>query len=498
MLGFYPIFCSYGSTRVHPRPGIDRDMNRVRQRIRAEKRLRASKLAKLPLGTHEDGGGLRLVVEPNGEDGKPGSRRWVLRVTINGKRRNRGLGPFPLVTIDKAREQATDIRRAAREGRDLIRELQQQRAKMVTFRQAFDAYYELRKKTLSNRKHKQQWTSTMETYVYPKIGDLPVANVTHADVLAILEPIWFEKAETARRVLQRMELVFKSTIVLGQREKASPCVGIRQQLGIQHVDVEHLRALPYADVPAFLSALRMCNSEQVTRLAFEWLILTATRSAETRGARWEEINRRQALWTIPKERMKGRRTKRREHVVPLPERCLEILEQARALNPRSDLLFPGPRTGAELSDMTLTKVLRDLQIAERATVHGFRSSFRDWATEVDKAREVVAEAALAHNVKDKTESAYRRAVYLDERRGLMERWATYCHPQVQQADCEDSCGRPKFHGPGVPPTQPSPSRPPGPIALSPRPTRLRKRRTRTSPRVEPESIVLRMRQGDEP
>jgi integrase len=212
---------------------------------------------------------------------------------------------------------------------------------------------------------------------------------------------------------------------LGNAKKASPCVGIRQTLGIRHVNVEHLRALPYADVPAFLNALRLCNSEQITKLAFEWLILTATRSGETRGARWEEIDERQALWTIPKERMKGRRTKRREHVVPLPECCLEILREARALNPRSDLLFPGPRTGQELSDMTLTKVLRDLGIAERATVHGFRSSFRDWATESDKVREVVAEAALAHTV-DKTESAYRRTTYLEERTGLMKRWANYC------------------------------------------------------------------------
>jgi integrase len=400
-------------------------MDRVRRRSRAEKRLRAGDLAKLAPGPHEDGGGLRLVVEPDRGDGKPGPRRWVLRVTIAGKRRHRGLGPYPLVTIDKVREQATDIRRAARDGRDLIRELQQQRAKAVTFRQAFDAYYANRKKTLSNSKHRQQWSSTIETYVYPKIGDLPISDVTPADVLAILEPIWFDKAETARRVLQRMELVFKSAIVLGQREKASPCVGIRQTLGIRHVNVEHLRALPYADVPAFLNALRLCNSEQITKLAFEWLILTATRSGETRGARWEEIDERQALWTIPKERMKGRRTKRREHVVPLPECCLEILREARALNPRSDLLFPGPRTGQELSDMTLTKVLRDLGIAERATVHGFRSSFRDWATESDKVREVVAEAALAHTV-DKTESAYRRTTYLEERTGLMKRWANYC------------------------------------------------------------------------
>jgi integrase len=397
-------------------------MDRVRRRSRAEKRLRAGDLAKLAPGPHEDGGGLRLVVEPYREDGEPGPRRWVLRVTIAGKRRNRGLGPYPLVTIDEAREQATDIRRAARDGRDLIRELQQQRAKAVTFRQAFDAYYANRKKTLSNGKHRQQWTSTIETYVYPKIGDLPISDVTPADVLAILEPIWFDKAETARRVLQRMELVFKAAIVLGQREKASPCVGIRQTLGIRHVNVEHHRALPYAEVPDFIRVLRASPSYEITQLAFEWLILTATRSGETRCARWDEIDRKTALWTIPKERMKGRR----EHVVPLSKRCLEILKKAKARRPDSELLFPAPRNGDALSDMAFTKVLRDRGFADRATAHGFRSSFRDWATESAKVREVVAEAALAHTVKDKSEAAYRRAAYLDERRELMQRWAQHC------------------------------------------------------------------------
>jgi Phage integrase central domain/Arm DNA-binding domain/Transposase DDE domain group 1 len=200
----------------------------------------ANDLAKLPPGTREDGGGVRLVVEANSEGGKPGPRRWVLRVTINGQRRNRGLGSYPLVTLDMARDKATDIRRAARDGRDLIRALKEQRAKMVTFRNAFEACYENREKTLSNRKHRQQWTSTMETYVYQKIGNLVVSDVTPAHILAILQPIWFKKAPT---ILQRLELVFKSATVLGQLEKPSPCLGIRQQLGTGHVDIEHLRAL---------------------------------------------------------------------------------------------------------------------------------------------------------------------------------------------------------------------------------------------------------------
>src|SRR5262245_3382755 len=401
-----------------------RATDRVRRRIRAEKRLKAKDLSKLAPGTHEDGGGLRLWVDPDHDDGTPGSRRWQLRVTINGRRLNRGLGTYPLVSLDDARDQAGDIRRAARAGRDLVAEEEAQRARSVSFRQAFEEMFDVRKKRLSNAKHLGQWTSTMETYVFPTIGKKAVSDVTHADILAILEPIWFEKAETARRVLQRLELVFRSAILRGQREKASPCIGIAEELGVKHVEVEHHRALPYAQVPLFIQVLRESPCKDVTKLAFEWLILTATRSGETRGARWSEIDG--ALWTIPKERMKGEKAKRREHVVPLPRRCLEIMKAARALNPSSELLFPGPRSGEELSDMALTKVLRDRGFSDVATAHGFRSSFRDWATESAKVREVVAEAALAHTVKDKTEAAYRRAAYLDERKKLMQRWARYC------------------------------------------------------------------------
>ena len=183
-------------------------------------------------------------------------------MTIAGRRHNRGLGPYPLVSLDQAREQATDIRRAAREGRDLAAEQRDERARSVSFRQAFDALFEIRKKTFSNAKHLRQWSATMETYVFPRIGDQPVSDVTHADILTILEPIWFEKAETAKRVLQRLELVFKSAILRGQREKASPCIGVAQELGVAHLKVEHHRALPYAEVPAFIQTMRACNSER--------------------------------------------------------------------------------------------------------------------------------------------------------------------------------------------------------------------------------------------
>jgi integrase len=386
------------------------------RRIRAEKRLKAKDVDRLPPGIHEDGGGLRLLVEPSG------TRRWVLRFTLASKRRHRGLGPFPLVGLELAREKAADIRRAAREGRDLNQERRQEQARKTTLREAFETFFELKRQELRNAHYLNQWPSSMKAYVFPKLGSRPVSEIANSEIISVLQPIWFDKPETAKRVLLRLEAVFKSAILRGQREKASPCVGVAQELGVRHRRVVHYRSLPYTDVPAFITALRGGRSRPITKLALEWLILTATRSGETRGAMWAEIDEAKAQWVIPKERMKAGA----EQIVPLSARCLEILAEARALNPKSELIFPSAMAGRPLSDMTLTKVLRDMGIADRATAHGFRSSFRDWASEVDKAREVVAEAALAHTVRDKTEAAYRRAAYLDERVGLMQRWAAYC------------------------------------------------------------------------
>jgi integrase len=388
------------------------------RRVRGEKRLKEKDIKKLGPGTHEDGGGLRLVVDPSG------ARRWVVRVTIAGKRHNRGLGPYPLVRLESARDTATDIRRAAREGRDLTQERRQQAAKTTTFKQAFKVFFETYQQSLSNAKHVKQWPATMATYVFPTIGDRPVGDVTHADIIELLKPIWHNKAETAKRVLQRMEAVFKSAILHGWREKASPCIGVKDALGgTRHRDVKHRLALPHAEVRKFIKILHARSSEPVTKLAFEWLILTATRPGETRGAVWSEIDEAKSLWVIPKRRMKKGR---KEHIVPLSRRCLEIIKQARVLNPDSELLFPSSRTGKELSDMAFTKLIRDLGLADRATPHGFRSSFRDRATEIDKCREVVAEVAIAHTVPHKAEAAYRRSIYLEERVELMARWANYC------------------------------------------------------------------------
>jgi len=383
--------------------------------------LSARTLMRLPTGLYADGRGLYLLVTSGG------SRRWVFRTKVKGgRRRELGLGNLRDVSLNEARAKASDLRLAARAGRDPVLERRAREASAVTFRQAFDSYFELKARSIGNAKHLAQWRSTMEAYVFPVIGGRPVADITSGEVIAILEPIWHAKAETAKRVLQRIRAVIDAAILRNWRDRASPCIGVVQALGgTAHRLVQHHRAMPYDQVPAFLSVLRACDARPETKLALEWLVLTATRSSETRGAQWCEINPIHSTWTIPGHRMKGARGRRTDHVVPLPERCCEILSEVRALNSQSNLLFPSTRTGKTLSDMTFTKLLRTLGVADQATAHGFRSSFRDWASELEKVREVVAEAALGHSVGNKTEAAYRRVTYIEERRALMARWGEY-------------------------------------------------------------------------
>jgi integrase len=393
-------------------------------------RVRALKAA----GLHEDGGGLRLVISDTG------AKRWVMRISVRGKRHQLGLGGYPAVSLERAREKAAEIRRQAAEGRDIVGE-RRRRTEGVSFRQAFEAFFENKRKSISNAKNVVQWQSTMEMYVFPFIGDRPVAEIQSDEVLKVFAPIWFDKPDTARRLLQRVEAVFKSAILRGHRERASPCIGVTQELGTRAHRPTNYRFLPYQEVPEFVTRLRASGSQPSTRLAFEWLILTAARSGEVRLAQWKEIDEQARLWTIPADRMKARRP----HVVPLPSRCLGILHEIREVYPDSGLVFPGSRTGKPLSDMTLTKVLRDMGLAERATVHGFRSSFKVWCAEVAKVRDEVSEAALAHAIPEKVRADYLRTDFLEERRELMARWAGYAGARMHHGGSQNlplSAGKP--------------------------------------------------------
>lgn len=386
------------------------------QRNRSLARLTAVAVKKASRpGIYQDGGGLRFVVTPTG------TRQWVLRVTISGKRRDVGLGGYPAVSLDDARKLAAGHRTTAKTGGDPIEQRRIVKAKARTYREAFGDYYATKKKELTNGSHVREWQSCMERYVFPKIGERPVGEVRAGEVVEILRPIWDTKAETARRVLQRITAVFDAEIVLENRERANPCTGVARVLGQTHREKANYRSLPYGQIGAFVRALRQRAGDPATKLCLEWLILTAARSGEARGAAWTEIDTKQHVWILPPERMKGRR----EHVVPLRGRCAEILEESRALDRRHPLLFPSQRSGEMLSDMTLTKLLRDMEYADVATVHGFRSTFKTWCGEVDKVRDEVSEAALAHMDSNAVRAAYLRAQYLDERAELMNRWEKF-------------------------------------------------------------------------
>ena len=291
-------------------------------------------------------------------------------------------------------------------------------ARATTFKQAFKAFYEIKSKTLSNEKHAKQWQSTMETYVFPKIGARPIAEMTAAQVLEVLSPICYEKAETARRVLQRMEAIFKSAILRGSRTLASPCIGVVQELGTRHRVVTHHASLPWSEIPDFLTELESRKCSASTRLALEFLILTAARSGEVRGALWSEIALAEKEWRIPALRMKGRAP----YTVPLSRRAIAILNEIRELHPASAIVFPSA-CGDQLSDMTFTKLIRDMDYGDRATAHGFRSSFKVWAAVVAKKRDEVSEACLAHKIPEKVRAAYLRTDFLEERRLIMQQWA---------------------------------------------------------------------------
>jgi integrase len=275
-------------------------------------------------------------------------------------------------------------------------------------------------------------------HAFPIIGNRPVADVQPEEVLAIIRPLWCSKPETAGRVLQRVDAVLHFAIANNWRERASACIGARQVLGSRrNGEDRHHRFLPYQEVPAFVAQLR-AGKRTSTKLALEWLILTATRSGETRLARWTEINETTATWTIPGERMKARRT----HMVPLSSRCLAILQEARVLHQDADLIFPGSNPERPLSDMTMTKVLRDMGLAEHATVHGFRSSFKVWSAEIAKVPDEVSEAALAHAIPQKVRAAYLRTDFLGDRRELMTEWADFVSqaPANSGADCASRIG----------------------------------------------------------
>lgn len=369
-------------------------------------------------GTYNDGGGLLLVVKSTGR------RSWIYRYQLHGKRRDMGLGGYPAISLQRARELAGEARALVAEKKDPLAE--RQRPKRLTFREAADLLIEAKTPGWRSDKHAAQWGSTLQAHVYPRLGSRDVAGIATTDVLAVLRPIWTKTPETASRVRQRVEAVLSYAKAVGARDGENPA----RWRG--HLDqalpkptkvraVEHFAAMPWQHLPTFWPLLR--EQEGVAALALQFVILTAARSGEVRGMVWAEIDLEARLWTVPASRMKSAR----EHRVPLSQPALDVLEAARPLGPH--LVFPGQRGGKPLSAMSLTAVLRRMALVHDCvsgiTVHGFRSSFRDWAGEATSHPREVIEAALAHVLTNKAEAAYARGDLLAKRRKLLEDWAFF-------------------------------------------------------------------------
>ena len=363
-------------------------------------------------GRYADGNGLYLVVEPSG------AKRWLLRLVVNGRRRDMGLGSARLVPLAEARELALANRKLAREGGDPIAARAAERKVVPTFKEAAEKVHAEHKAGWKNEKHAQQWLNTLTEYAFPLIGDLRVNAIATPDILKVLTPIWLTKPETARRVRQRMGTVLDWAKTAGYRVGDNPIAGVQKGLPKQGRGDDHHAALPFAQVPGFVKTLR-ADEPTPGKLAFEFLILTATRTSEVLLATWDEIDLGEKLWTIPAARMKAKRI----HRVPLSTRACEILETMKATTSGQGYVFPGAKRGKPLSNMAFLQFLRRNKL--EITAHGFRSSFRDWAAETTSFAREVAEMALAHTVANKVEAAYRRGDLLDKRRELMQAWASY-------------------------------------------------------------------------
>lgn len=366
-------------------------------------------------GTYQDGDGLLLRVGPSG------GASWLVRVQHGGKRRDIGLGSAKLVTLASARAKAAEARKAIREdGRDILAEKREAKVAAVSFKEAALAFHEANKPQWANAKHGDQWLATLENYAFPAFGAKPVGAVSAGDIIAAISGVWTSKPETGRRVRQRICATLDYAHARGWRANEAPARALAAGKGLpKQSGGKHHAAMPYTEVPAFLTRLRASGGVW-GRMALEFVLLTAARSQEVRLAKWGEFDIDNALWTVPAGHMKMKR----EHVVPLSPEALAVLRSAMAVRlDGTDLAFPGAQGGV-MSDMTLLAVLRRMK--EPATVHGFRSSFRTWVAEKTNFPGEVAEAALAHQNRNEVERAYQRGALLEKRRKLMDAWGAYC------------------------------------------------------------------------
>jgi len=376
-----------------------------------QKALSPAFIRSAPPGRHADGNGLYLFVQPSG------TRSWIQRLLIRGRRRELGLGSVVLVPLAEAREKALANRKLARQGGDPLAE--KRRAEGIpTFAEAASRVLEQKQGGWRNPKQSREWLSSLTRFAFPRIGKVPVSEVTSADLLEILTPLWHRKVATAKHVRQRLRAILEWAVAMEYRID-NPCDRIGPVLGAQKDVTEHMQAVPHREAAAVIRKVRESGALPAARLALEFLVLTAARWGEVRWAEWAEIDRNGKVWTLPAKRAKMNR----RHRVPLCGRALEILDAAQALEGGAGPLVFTHGGGKPMHDSAVRRLLRQLGVA--AVPHGFRSTFRDWAAEeTDHPREVI-EAALAHVVRNRVEAAYARSDLFERRRTLMDDWARY-------------------------------------------------------------------------
>jgi integrase len=364
-------------------------------------------------GRHADGKGLYLLVKPTG------ARSWMLRVQVDGRRRDIGLGSADDVSLKDARDAARETRKLAKAGVDPIAERKKVKGSNVTFETAARACHKSLKAGWKNQKHSDSWLSSLENYAFPSIGSKAVASIDAAAVRDVLEPIWLTKSETARRTLQRIGAVLDFAHIKGWRPTEATLRSVRKGLPKQADTDEHMAAMPWSECPAYFQ--RVSQAEQtIGRDALRFTMLTALRSSEVRGARPAEFDLAKAKWTVPAERMKMKKV----HEVHLPPAAIAIVQPLiDACESKLSFIFSADGETA-ISDATMLKVMRDDEIADY-TVHGFRSSFTDWAAENTEYPKEIRDACLAHKIPDKVEAAYRRTDFYGKRARLMNEWASF-------------------------------------------------------------------------
>ncbi|KIC40152.1 hypothetical protein RA27_15070 [Ruegeria sp. ANG-R] len=363
-------------------------------------------------GMYGDGEGLWLRVADSG------SKSWVLRVAVHGKRREFGLGSVKWVTLAEAREMARDMRKEARMGGvpESVRTRQ-----TLTLEEATRKVYEAQRPTWKNAKHAETWIRSLEIHVLPRIGSRAIETIGSSEVLEVLGPIWTKKPETARRILQRLTVIFDWAKTAGHYGAENPANGVTRALPKVDRRPEHMAALPWQEVPKLIGELK--EREGTAARLVEWVIYTAARSAEARLATWDEIEGN--VWTVPADRMK----RGKEHRVPLCKPALGVLERVKLLNP--DLVFPSRQRRAGATEDQPLSINAGTSLLKRMgyghiTLHGFRSSFRDWCNEAARANREVAEAALSHAIGNSVEQAYSRSDLFERRRSLMDAWGRFC------------------------------------------------------------------------